>query len=291
MVDSGTTETVCGPTDFPDVPIQEGARMKLRTASGQELKHYGTKTVQLKTMQGEKMSITFTVVDVVRPLLSVSKVNALGTDAHFSKDARKCYLERATAKGPRRLGLLPKFGLFFLQVVVGSCFMQSPVEETCLHTHPWMCAPVAEEPSEMLVDGPSGRELVLKEPEVSVSDVPAPKEPSPEEREWHNLLHVPFAPWCDICVRARGHDDAHRTVQEKRPVPDVQVDYFFVKADPEESLATGLSAIDSVYGRTLAVECETKGPEDKFAVEGLKRYCRSLGFEKFKLRCDPEPSV
>ena len=86
MVDSGTSETVCGPTDFPDSPIQEGPRMKLRTASGQELKYYGIKVVKLKTMHGEEMQITFTVVDVVRPLLSVSKVNQQGTDAHFSRD-------------------------------------------------------------------------------------------------------------------------------------------------------------------------------------------------------------
>eukprot|EP00971_Amphidinium_carterae_P093016 1841238-Amphidinium_carterae.1 len=30
--------------------------------------------------------------------------------------------------------------------------------------------------------------------------VPAPQEPSAAERELHNLTHIPFRSWCEICV-------------------------------------------------------------------------------------------
>ena len=28
----------------------------------------------------------------------------------------------------------------------------------------------------------------------------------------HNVTHLPYAPWCDVCVKARAVDDAHRRV-------------------------------------------------------------------------------
>ena len=32
---------------------------------------------------------------------------------------------------------------------------------------------------------------------------------TPEEREFRNLTHLPFASWCEICIKGRGNDDAH----------------------------------------------------------------------------------
>eukprot|EP00971_Amphidinium_carterae_P249390 4950400-Amphidinium_carterae.2 len=34
--------------------------------------------------------------------------------------------------------------------------------------------------------------------------VPAPQEPSAAERELHNLTHMPFRSWCEICVKSRS---------------------------------------------------------------------------------------
>ena len=33
--------------------------------------------------------------------------------------------------------------------------------------------------------------------------LPTPVEPTKAEVEWHNLTHVPHAPWCSVCVRGR----------------------------------------------------------------------------------------
>ena len=121
--------------------------------------------------------------------------------------------------------------------------------------------------------------------------VKAPEEPTPEQRERHNLTHIPFEPWCDDCVRGRSPDDPHPSKSEKSPLPVIQIDYFFVRTDQDMILAKGLSAVDSVYGRTLAVDCQQKGAGDKGAVKQLVNYIRSLGFERAHLQHDKENSI
>ena len=37
-----------------------------------------------------------------------------------------------------------------------------------------------------------------------------PNEPTERERLAHNRTHIPFAHWCESCVRGRGRDDPHR---------------------------------------------------------------------------------
>ena len=110
-----------------------------------------------------------------------------------------------------------------------------------------------------------------------------PNEPTEAERLAHNRRHIPFADWCESCVRGRGRDDPHRARQdhvEGNPIPVVQCDYFFFKAEKEDILCKAISAIDSVYNRTMALECEFKGLSDQAVPKHLKEYLKSLGFEK-----------
>lgn len=48
-----------------------------------------------------------------------------------------------------------------------------------------------------------------------------PEAPSVAERELHELTHLPYAPWCESCVRGRGRDLPHRKVEppERRLMP------------------------------------------------------------------------
>ena len=41
-----------------------------------------------------------------------------------------------------------------------------------------------------------------------------PNEPTEAERLAHNRTHIPFADWCESCVRGRGRDDPHRARQD-----------------------------------------------------------------------------
>ena len=71
LADTGATEHVCGPHDFTHAALKNGPRPALKTATGEPLKHYGTRTVDFRC-QGEELRVGFTVVDVKRPILSVS---------------------------------------------------------------------------------------------------------------------------------------------------------------------------------------------------------------------------
>ena len=74
MVDTGATEHVCGPHDFTHGALKNGPRPALKTSTGELLlKHYGTKTVDFRC-QGEELRVGFTVVDVKRAFLRVSRL-------------------------------------------------------------------------------------------------------------------------------------------------------------------------------------------------------------------------
>ena len=82
------------------------------------------------------------------------------------------------------------------------------------------------------------------------------------------------------CV-GRGWDDPHRVMQDQDegdPLPVVQCDYFFFKAEKEDIMCKAISAIDSLYNRTMALECEFKGlsgelEEDEDLHNKLKCWC------------------
>ena len=167
-------------------------RPALKTATGELLKHYGTRTVDFRC-QGEELRVGFTVVDVKRPILGVSKLMDRGIETFIQ--AGKQFLRRfdgATVELTRR------GGLFVLQ---------------CPAVVPMLLAPVDEEPAGEAPDLPPvdvemelelmGREEV--EPPVAI-EVPAPDEPTSDERRHHGLTHLPCQPWCNICVRAGGRE-------------------------------------------------------------------------------------
>ena len=69
-----------------------------------------------------------------------------------------------------------------------------------------------------------------------------PQEPTEEERELHNLTHMPYRAWCPLCVRCKGAGDYHKQYYDKKPV--VQVDYSFITQK--------LSADGDGKGKTLS---------------------------------------
>ena len=56
------------------------------------------------------------------------------------------------------------------------------------------------------VDGDDGQ------PAIGVRAV---KPPTPLERETHELTHMPYQPWCGVCVRSRGLSDQHRSKKDR----------------------------------------------------------------------------
>ena len=61
-------------------------------------------------------------------------------------------------------------------------------------------------------------------------DIPEPIEPTREQRERHNLTHMPYRSWCPHCVAARRTAQAHKLSKddERRMLPLPIFDYAFV---------------------------------------------------------------
>ena len=88
LVAQGQTEHVCGPHDFTHAALNNGPRPALKTATGELLKHYGTRTVDFRC-QGEELRVGFTVVDVKRPILSVPKLVDRGIEIFIQAGASR----------------------------------------------------------------------------------------------------------------------------------------------------------------------------------------------------------
>ena len=60
----------------------------------------------------------------------------------------------------------------------------------------------------------------------------APTEPTSQERQEHNLTHLPYRTWCQVCVEAKGKLHQHPRLTSKQPV--VQIDYGFLGLEGDE---------------------------------------------------------
>ena len=72
-----------------------------------------------------------------------------------------------------------------------------------------------------------------------------PCAPTAAERAAHNATHMPFRNWCPFCVAGRGEAAPHKQTENLEVlVPEVQLDYGFLKKEEEEALTTLLITKD-----------------------------------------------
>ena len=261
LVDTGATEHVCGPHDFTRAALTNGPRPALKTATGELLKHYGTRTVDFRC-QGEKLRVGFTVVVVKRPILSVSRLMDRGIETFIQ--AGKHILRRfdgATVELTRR------GGLFVLQ---------------CQVVVPMLLALVDEEPEGQALDLPPvdeemerelmGREEV--EPPVAI-EVPAPDEPTSDERRHHGhtFCHINLGA-TSVSELVGEETDTRHGHRFSQAHPVVQYDCCFLKTGEDAPMVTVLVAIDTVYKQMVAIPLEKKGNRDPFASRSLAAFAR-----------------
>ena len=118
-----------------------------------------------------------------------------------------------------------------------------------------------------------------------------PKAPDDETRERHNLTHVPFADWCDVCVRSRARDDPHKKQhgQEEQAEPEVSMDYFNLGLNYNMQFPA-LAVIDHCTGALMATGIRCKGA-DKFTVKAVCEFLGVLGYPRMTLKSDGECSI
>ena len=51
-----------------------------------------------------------------------------------------------------------------------------------------------------------------------------PRQPSQQEKEEHEMTHLPFRSWCRHCIMVRGREeDCRKSMEEERQIPEVHL--------------------------------------------------------------------
>ena len=113
-----------------------------------------------------------------------------------------------------------------------------------------------------------------------------------EEKQAHELTHLPFASWCPVCVRARAADDPHQTLPEGVPpgTPIVQIDFFFLNRREDQERATGVCLTETT---TKAIACSGIPAKGKglYSVEFVLAEVSDWGLLDIVFRSDQEPAI
>ena len=96
--------------------------------------------------------------------------------------------------------------------------------------------------------------------------IPAPKQPTPQERMEHNLTHLPYRTWCPICAKSKGRADNHPQQQQQSKQPVVQADFTYIKAYGDKQVVPVLTAIDAETGMAMAVQVQDKSQQFHYLV-------------------------
>ena len=129
-----------------------------------------------------------------------------------------------------------------------------------------------------------GREEV--EPLVAI-EVLAPDESTSDERRHHGLTHLPYQPWCNICVRARGRENRHVSLSQK-PARHTRHPMRLLLPEDRGRCSNG----HSPGGHKHSVQTdgchssEMKGNRDPFASRSLAAFARYVGHPKVVIQGD-----
>ena len=148
-------------------------------------------------------------------------------------------------------------------------------------------------------EGATPRERVEEEERVAAPPQPLATEawvhrqPGARERATHIISHIPFQPWCHVCVKARAPNAHHRrgAGDHEQSVPEVHADYCFLRTPASEHVKV-LVLIDRQSGYIMAHVVTHKGLQDETIAARILSDLNRIGRRgKLVLRSDQEPSV
>lgn len=133
--------------------------------------------------------------------------------------------------------------------------------------------------------------------------VPVP--PSEVEKALRELTHLPYAPWCEACVRGRGKNLPHyglpiaeeAALRSARLRPMIYMDWFDTASSDEdgkrgEGITKALLVIDGETGYVAAIPAYTKGAEQfPHLIKMVTTFLKLMRHEQIRLRSDQEPSL
>ena len=87
-------------------------------------------------------------------------------------------------------------------------------------------------------------ETGIHEDQVPVQGLRGPEAPSAEEIERHWLTHTPAQPWCEVCVRTKVNDVAHKR-QDRKDALILLILFDYAEAGQESKIGNFEFAVSS----------------------------------------------
>ena len=145
---------------------------------------------------------------------------------------------------------------------------------------------------DVLAEGPQAiTEDGIQEEEVHARGLRGPQEPSAEEVARHALTHIPAMPWCEVCVRAKTNDLAHKRIARKDAlVPLIQFDYAEAGEDIGAVNFEFVVGSDMSTGSIWSSAILQKGCEDVYSVASAVSWLAELGHAKIELQSGTSPA-
>ena len=119
------------------------------------------------------------------------------------------------------------------------------------------------------------------------------RQPSQQEKEEHDMTHLPFRSWCRHCIMGRGREeDSRKLMEEERHVPEVHLDYMFMGDEKEGKTLAFLAARKRETKAVLStlVPRKTTG---EWICRRLMAWLREIGLESVDIivNSDNEPAL
>ena len=146
-------------------------------------------------------------------------------------------------------------------------------------------------------DGSDNDELNAEEVQPDpVVQGPALELPPAEVQQAHDLVHLPYQPWCQLCVQGKGRDQPHRRIADDAEAADqptvVQIDYGYIGSLADRRPSPILIAMTSRLAAGFACVARRKGRSDPYPVSAFLHWLDEIGLHSsIRLRSDGEPSL
>ena len=220
MIDSGSVIHVFSPAfgQCSGHALRKDRNLQIHGAGGHNIKHHGQQQIDFVT-GGQKVSVDIEIADVTRPILSVLKLVRRGYCVHFGPGGSLLSNDEGD-----RIPIEIEDEAFVLQAQLtehgpwaqAAAMPVLAEQQAGPEDQNGRQGPEEEEGSEDMGTGPIPRAAGAGA-EAPVPK-PLPQAPTAEEKAQHELTHLPYRPWCSVCVQAKARDDPHRkqTNQDSR---------------------------------------------------------------------------
>ena len=116
--------------------------------------------------------------------------------------------------------------------------------------------------------------------------------PSAEDIEAHNATHIPYKSWCPACVEGKKSNPPHRrVVEEGRTVPELAIDYAFMRDSEDADRLTIVIMKDRDSKAVFSDMVEVKGQGISGTIQRIADNISRLGYKKVILKSDQEPAL